>query len=146
MCVVCVVCVGGGVGGVGIWVMRENGFGWVKGAGPEQASRQPARANGTGNSTPQHRAAREAIPPLQVPTFDFPAIARRLKLSPQQTQIAQHFLRDETIDVIAKLLGCEVSSVKTQIARMYRKHNIHSRAAMCSLVYETAIRMMGEEG
>jgi DNA-binding NarL/FixJ family response regulator len=79
-------------------------------------------------------------------TFDFPAIARRLKLSPQQTQIAQHFLRDETIDVIAKLLGCEVSSVKTQIARMYRKHNIHSRAAMCSLVYETAIRMMGEAG
>jgi DNA-binding CsgD family transcriptional regulator len=74
-------------------------------------------------------------------------VRSRLGITPQQMVIVRHILeRDLTTAAIARAMGISLSSVGTQLERLFDKLEVRSRTAMATRVLTEVIAMMGEEG
>ena len=87
-------------------------------------------------STPREPAAKilDRLPPLPLPESLRRSVFRRLKLSPQQTTIAELMLRDAGNAEIEVILDLSEGTVKTQQARIFSRTGTHSRMQLAMRV------------
>lgn len=75
---------------------------------------------------------------------DWTIIARRLKVSPQQRDIMRLIIvEDFKAEAIARRLGIAVSSVNTQLERLYAKLGVHTRLRLFDRVLTEFVGIRG---
>ena len=65
---------------------------------------------------------------------DRTVIQSRLGLSGREVQVVEGILNDKTERAVARELGISPHTVHEHLRRIFRKGNVHSRAALCVMV------------
>ena len=73
------------------------------------------------------------------------AIARRLRLSPRELQIAQLIFQDSKELAIADALGMSPHTVRTHMERLYRKLSVKSRVKLVLRITQTFLALTQED-
>lgn len=88
-------------------------------------------------STPARKRVLPVRPEDPLTVSAWKAVARSLRLSPRELQIARHIFADHTEAATALALGISAHTVRTHAERLYRKLCVQSRV-------ELVIRIVGE--
>lgn len=85
-----------------------------------------------------------AIP--TVADCDWRELARRLRLSTRQTQIALLILEDEKELAIATRLRISEHTVHTHLERLYQKLGVSSRVRLVACLFHSLLQLAGSPG
>jgi DNA-binding CsgD family transcriptional regulator len=73
-------------------------------------------------------------------------LARKLKLSDREIEIARAVLKDQTERAIARRLGISPHTVHTHLERLYRKLQVSSRLELAVRLFQTLLMLTAEPG
>lgn len=76
----------------------------------------------------------ERLPPLPLPTSQWDRIAKALRLSPRQKQIAELILQNHCDKQIVATLGSRMGTVRTQIHRIFDRTGVTDRQELVLLI------------